>query len=59
MVRGDADRMAVTRATCRRLFRSGPYRSVARSLILLQPAHTHGWNPGIIHSITRGASVLV
>lgn len=59
MVRAGAYRMAVTREGRRRLFRSGPYRSVALSHIVLRSAHTHVRNAGIIYRITRGASVVV
>lgn len=59
MERDGAHRTAVTLEGRRRLLRSGPYRSVALSHILLRPAHTHGRNAGIIYRITRGASVVV
>jgi len=60
MVRAGANRVAaVTRAGRYRLILSGPYRSVARSLILLRPAHTFARNAGIHKCVTRGERVVV
>lgn len=60
MVRAGANRVAaVTREGHYRPFRSGPYRCVARSHILLRPAHTFGRNAGIHFCVTRGERVVV
>jgi len=60
MVRAGANQAAaVTRDGRYRLMRSGPYRSVARSRILLRLAHTFGRNAGIHHCVSRGERVVV